>query len=271
MKTLRHFALLSVTILSLAMVSCETDSPYDPAKDPNNKTDPAEEPEKEYVVDQYGYATYTYQGFEFKFKESVIETNNAKKAIEHVRADLDKIVELIPESALNIMRRKPIWFEENNKQNSSAAWYHTWAEYPTTYGDLAAKGKCVEVTNYNYYVSWSNQNQPFMILHELCHLYHDQGLGGDNNTDITNAYNAAKKSGIYNKIYYRSHTTDPKNKWTETTSAYCMNTAWEYFAEMCEAYWGENDYYPFNYAQLKEFDTNGFNLMVKIWGARTDL
>ncbi len=32
-----------------------------------------------------------------------------------------------------------------------------------------------------------------MVLHELCHLYHDQGLGGENNQIIKQAYQNAKK------------------------------------------------------------------------------
>lgn len=47
-----------------------------------------------------------------------------------------------------------------------------------------------------------------------------------------------------------------------------MVTVWEYFSELCEAYWGENDYYPFNYEQLKEHDPVGFAMMKTIWGAK---
>jgi len=52
--------------------------------------------------------------------------------------------------------------------------------------------------------------------------------------------------------------------------AYAMNDQMEYFSEICEAYWGENDYYPFNYEDLKEYDTQGFALMEKVWGKRKD-
>ena len=50
-----------------------------------------------------------------------------------------------------------------------------------------------------------------------------------------------------------------------------MNTMGEYFSEICEAYWGENDYAPFNYAELKEKDPVGFQLMVDTWGPREDM
>lgn len=260
--------LFASALMALALMSCEKD-PVDPAKgNGNGKGDPGAG--TTYTVDQYGYATFEYEGFTFKLKESVVKTEDAQKAISHMKSDLKKIVTMgVREDILKIMRGKPIWLEENNTQNKSAAWYHTYAAYPTTYGDLAAKGKCVEITNYKYYVSWSDQNQPFMVFHELCHLYHDQGLGGDNNSTIKNAYNNAKNKGIYNEIWYRSNTSyTTEDKWTKTNQAYCMNTMWEYFSELSEAYWGENDYYPFNYMQLKEFDSMGFAAMETIWGKR---
>lgn len=233
------------------------------------KPEPEPEPEPEYIVDSHGYATYTYNGFSFKMKESEIETRKGKEAIEHMKADLDHIVSIIPEEALTVMRKKPIWMEKNNTHNSSAAWYHTWAGYPASIGDLSEKGKCVEITNFSYYVSWSNQNQPLMVLHELCHLYHDQGLGGEGNQTIKQAYQNAKSSGIYNEGWYRSNTNyTNQNQWVKTTDMYCMVTVWEYFSELSEAYWGENDYYPFNYEQLKEHDPVGFAMMESIWGPK---
>ncbi len=101
-----------------------------------------------------------------------------------------------------------------------------------------------------------------MVLHELCHLYHDQGLGGENNQIIKQAYQNAKKKELYKTGWYRGNTnyTAP-NQWTKTNDVYCMVTIWEYFAELCEAYWGENEYYPFNKEQLKEDDTEEFKMM----------
>ena len=42
------------------------------------------------------------------------------------------------------------------------------------------------------------------------------------------------------------------------------------FSEISEAYWGENDYAPFNYEDLKAKDPVGFQLMETIWGKRVD-
>lgn len=267
-KTLRRF--FAAALMAMAIVSCGKDGPIDPAKgDGSGNGDPGATPE--YTVDKDGYATYTHQGFEFKLKAGVINTDDAKKAIQHMRSDLDYVVQCFPENALKILREHPIWLEENNPKNSSAAWCHTYYENGLTYGGLAAKGHCVEITNYRNYVAWANQNQPLMVLHELAHLYHALGLGGDSNVDINSAYNNAKNKGLYKTYYYRSTLSDTKGTaYQETSSqhAYCMTNAWEFFSEMSEAYWGENDYYPFNYMQLKELDPLAFAMMEKIWGKR---
>lgn len=266
----KTFRMLLMAFVVTAAVACGKDEPYDPAKGDGNGHGTGVT-ESAYTVDKDGYATYEYKGFTYKFKKDVIGTDAAKKAMTKVQKDIDQILTIIPDEAVKVMQKKPIWFEENNTKNTSAAWYHRGAGSGLSFGGLAAKEKCVEITNYKYYVDWTAQNQPFMVLHELCHLYHDQGLGGDANSDINMAYNNAKNKGLYKTYYYRTSLSDQKGTAYEesgTNKCYCMNDAWEFFSEMSEAYWGENDYFPFNYAQLKQHDPVAFSVMEKIWGKR---
>lgn len=270
---MRKFKTFFTALLIMSVfVSCGSDTPEIPDNPGGGVVNPNPEPEeeKEYTVDSHGYATYTHEGFSFKMKEAETTTTLGVKAIKYMKEDIDHIISIIPEEALKVMRKKPIWMERNNKHNSSAAWYHTWEGYPASIGDLKEKGKCVEITNYDYYITWSDQNQPLMVLHELCHLYHDQGLGGENNQVIKHAYDNAKNNGLYKEIWYRFNTKDLQPQWIKTKDAYCMVTVWEYFSELSEAYWGENDYYPFNYEQLKEHDPVGFAMMETIWGKKTE-
>ena len=41
----------------------------------------------------------------------------------------------------------------------------------------------------------------------------------------------------------------------------------EFFAEMTETYFGVNDFYPFNRAELKEAEPEVYELMATIWGS----
>ena len=216
-----------------------------------------------------GFYTLEHEGFKFKIREDVYNTPAAQSAAEHLKKDLTEINGLMPEFALKVMKKNPIWLEKD--LTDGAAWYHAnkdWlAEQSKTDSRyMTDKFHCVELCNYVHYVSWSLQNQPYMVLHELCHLYHDQALpGGFENPDVKAAYNHAKNAGMYRNTPYR---LDSKTKYNIDV-AYAMNDQMEYFSEICEAYWGENDYYPFNYEDLKAYDKQGFDLMVKVWGERT--
>jgi len=50
--------------------------------------------------------------------------------------------------------------------------------------------------------------------------------------------------------------------------AYALNNAAEYFAELSEAYFGKNDFYPFVRGELEEFDHAGFQMIEKLWIVR---
>ena len=39
----------------------------------------------------------------------------------------------------------------------------------------------------------------------------------------------------------------------------------EYFAELSEAYWGRNDYFPYTRQELKTYDPTGFAVLEQIW------
>jgi hypothetical protein len=226
--------------------------------------------DEEKLVAVQGFYTLEHEGFKFKIREEVYETPAAQSAISHLKEDLSEINKIIPESALKVMKKNPIWLEKD--LTDGAAWYHNNRDWLAEQSEkdsryMTAKWHCVELCNYVHYVSWSDQNQPYMVLHELCHLYHDQALaGGFENPDVKAAYNHAKSSGMYKNKPYR---LDSKTVYNIDV-AYAMNDQMEYFSEICEAYWGENDYYPFNYEDLKEYDTQGFALMEKVWGKRTD-
>ncbi|MDM8000360.1 MAG: metallopeptidase, partial [Dehalococcoidia bacterium] len=97
--------------------------------------------------------------------------------------------------------------------------------------------------------------QPWVVLHELAHAYHDQVLGFDE-PRILKAYEDYKRSGhgehalLYNGRRVRHYgLTDHK----------------EFFAEMTEAYFGMDDFFPFNRAELITAEPHIYELMGAMW------
>jgi hypothetical protein len=135
--------------------------------------------------------------------------------------------------------------------------YHPDAGWLRSHGMNPAKAGAVEVASARNFLSWTVA-QPWMVLHELAHGYHDQVLGFDN-AEVRACFDAAVSAHLYDSVLgfdgkKRRHyaLTDPK----------------EYFAELTESYFGTNDFYPFVRAELKQHDPRAFDLVEKLWGVR---
>ena len=55
-----------------------------------------------------------------------------------------------------------------------------------------------------------------------------------------------------------------------TRKAYAATNYKEYFADLTEAYFGKNDFFPFTGADLKQYDPTGYQLMQEAWGQPRD-
>ena len=79
---------------------------------------------------------------------------------------------------------------------------------------------------------------PMTLLHELAHAYHNVKLGLKNKA-IKDAYANAMAKSLYLRV------PDRKNN-TKKVRAYAATNIEEYFAELTEAYFGKNDWFPHN-------------------------
>jgi hypothetical protein len=135
--------------------------------------------------------------------------------------------------------------------------YHPSAGWLKAHGYATNLAKCVHLPEAADLLTTRNINeQPWVVLHELAHAYHDQVLDFDE-PRIRQASQRFKESGhgdaalLYNGKRVRHYgLTDPK----------------EFFAEMTEAYFGLNDFFPFNRAELMTAEPEIFDLMKTIWG-----
>lgn len=101
------------------------------------------------------------------------------------------------------------------------------------------------------------QHAPETMLHELAHAYHNLELGLDHPL-IQDAYKNAMQLRLYDAVPSRSN---PEVK----ARAYAATNHEEYFAELTEAWFGRNDWYPRNRDELKQHDPIGYEMIETVW------
>ena len=167
---------------------------------------------------------------------------------------LYQIPRVIPEAALESLRKITLWVELNEPHHPCMV-YHPDPGWLRDHGMNPEKAGCVEMSNSRNFLSWTLQ-QPWMTLHELTHSYHDKVLGFENK-EVNAAYEAAVASKAYEAVLRISG---------QTEKHYALTNSREYFAELTESYFGTNDFYPFVRPELKQHDPGGYAMIQKAWG-----
>jgi hypothetical protein len=191
--------------------------------------------------------------------ESVLISDHPKEwasVQRELHKQLYQIVRVVPDEPLKKLRQITIWVHWDDPETPCMA-YHPGADWLREHKVNPDMAKGVEISNAVHFVSWTYE-QPWMVLHEMAHGYHDRFLEkGFDNPDIKAAWDAAMASKIYESV---QHWNGSKTK------HYACTNQMEYFAEASEAYFGTNDFYPFVNAELKSFDPKGFAALEAAWG-----
>ena len=209
-----------------------------------------------------GYTNYTLSGFNVLVEDSafVMNATLTGTAINLLQNKLLEISQFnIDQVKIDSLKAVPIFMDWNT--TTGAAQYHPSAAWLLANGYIVEKARCVEISNITNFINWTNQNQPYMVMHELAHAYHHRVLNY-NSSIITNAFNNVISNNMYTNVSYHIG----GGNYNIQPTAYALTDVREYFAEISEAYFGLNDYFPFNYNDLSNYDVVGFNAALVIWG-----
>jgi hypothetical protein len=163
-------------------------------------------------------------------------------ALQEVGRQLSVVLEVVPEPALAVLTEVPIWLE-NAPLHDGAGQFHRSGFWLRDNGYNPGKVGAVELNR--RVVEW-RQAMPLVVLHELAHAYHHRALL-ERTPEIEAAFAAAQASGVYG-------------------NAYAMTDPMEYFAELTEALFGQNDQTPRDRAELARIDPQGLALVAALWG-----
>lgn len=193
------------------------------------------------------------QGWRVLVHERLLaETSLCERTLKLLDVQLAQIIQAVPAGPVARLRDIPIWVERSSKQFPCMC-YHESYDWLRTHGVNPEKTGGVELANPEVFLKWVKQ-QPWMVLHELAHGYHNRFLG-DNHPGIRRCYERAKASGKYDSV----------KRENRQERHYALNNPKEYFAEATEAFFGRNDYQPFTRAELKEFDPEVYDLLERVW------
>ncbi|HZT82050.1 MAG TPA: hypothetical protein VFA26_17620 [Gemmataceae bacterium] len=202
------------------------------------------------------YETRTVEGWTVHVNKALLNEQRelGAKALRLLEVKLYDISRVVPAKALAELRKVPIWLGVEDG-SAPCAEYHPSKDWLTQHGYNPDKAKAVEIGSAARFVEWSKE-QPWMVLHELAHAYHDRVLGFDH-AGVKAAYEAAKGAKLYESVL---HVRGRKER------AYAIRNHHEYFAEGTEAYFGTNDFYPFVRGELKQHDPRLYKVLEEVWG-----
>ncbi len=200
------------------------------------------------------------EGWTIRVDDRLLEAPNdelGKKALRFLENKLADIKVVVPDDRLKKLQAVTIVLDLSHGKLTSMQ-YHPSAGWLKANGYSTDLEKCVHIPRAADLPTKRNINeQPWVILHELAHAYHDQVLGFDE-PRIVEAYEKYKKSGHGDKtLLYNG----------KRVKHYALTNHKEFFAEMTEAYFGVNDFFPFNRAELKEAEPEILALLADIWEA----
>lgn len=205
-------------------------------------------------------AEQSLQGFRVRVDERLLpggtHENAGREALLFLTAKLTEVRLVVPEDKLDRLRQVTIVLDATCG-DLRAMQYHPSGDWLEEHGYPRDLEKCVHLPRAADVATRRNVNeQPWVVLHELAHAYHDQVLGFDE-PRILAAWQAFKADG-------RGQSTLLFDG--SRTKHYGLTDQKEFFAEMTEAYFGSNDFQPFNRAELKTDHPAIFTLLTDIWG-----
>jgi hypothetical protein len=203
------------------------------------------------------------EGWKVHVDKRLLEEANAdtrEKALRVLGFKLYEITLLVPTDRLEKLRKIAIALDlECGKLTSMQ--YHPSAQWLKDNGHDPALVRMVHLPRARDLTGRMPINQqPMVILHELAHGFHDQMLDkGFQEPRIKEAWARVRDGGKFEKVAHISG--DPRRH-------YALTNPMEFFAEMTEAYFGTNDFYPFVRSQLRTDFPDVHKLLEEIWGKR---
>ena len=205
------------------------------------------------------HSTRNVEGWTVHVDRRLLDGTDVDLGRRALRLLADRLYEIklvMPGDKVQRLQQVPLWLDRTHGELRSMQ-YHPNATWLRDHGYSTQLTKCVHIPDASLFASPKHHHtQPWAVLHELAHAYHDQVLGF-NHDEIKAAWKRFVDSGRYQSVL---HIEGGVKK------HYALTDQKEFFAEMTEAYFGLNDFFPFHRAELNREEPELFVLLQTIWG-----
>lgn len=205
------------------------------------------------------HTTRAIEGWTVRVDDRLLKGEHAAvgaRALKLLEARLVAITVVVPEKALAKLRTITIQLDLDYG-DLRAMQYHPDAGWLKEHGYSDQLARCVHIPEIKDFLDPEGiHSQPWVVLHELAHGFHDQIIGFDE-PRVASAWKKFRDCGKYKSVLTASG---------KMHEHYGVTDAKEFFAEMTECYFGSNDFYPFVAGELKQADPEIFALLADIWG-----
>ncbi|MFM7161225.1 MAG: metallopeptidase [Planctomycetaceae bacterium] len=205
------------------------------------------------------HATRQVEGWQVRVDERLCRGPQAAlgaRALKLLEARLVAIAEVVPEESLTKLRTITIQLDFTHGDLVPMQ-YHPDAGWLTAHGYSAQLAKCVHIPDVADFLEPKGiRQQPWVVLHELAHGFHDQVIGFEE-PRVRAAWERFRASGKYQSVLTVTG---------ERHAHYGLTDPQEFFAELSEAYFGSNDFYPFVAGELQHAEPEIFRLLGELWG-----
>jgi dienelactone hydrolase len=176
--------------------------------------------------------------------------------MKELEVQLFRVARRLPPAAVRELREVPLWMELDDPKPLCMAYHPFGNDWLGLNQMNPDKQGAVDTGSARRFLDWTQQ-QPWMVLHELAHAFHDRLPKRFENPVVLAAFEHARDAGLYEQVL----------RWSgRDERAYALNNQMEYFAEITEAYFARNDYFPFVRAELARYDPRGLKVMKTLWG-----
>eukprot|EP00638_Chattonella_subsalsa_P009620 CAMPEP_0117736168 /NCGR_PEP_ID=MMETSP0947-20121206/1764_1 /TAXON_ID=44440 /ORGANISM="Chattonella subsalsa, Strain CCMP2191" /LENGTH=337 /DNA_ID=CAMNT_0005551397 /DNA_START=287 /DNA_END=1297 /DNA_ORIENTATION=+ len=218
------------------------------------------------------YEEFEVEGLKVNAESGVFE--KYPELHDELKKDICHNKEVLPPSAWNVINSNTcLWLNDTmqygpkrNPTFGRGMCVHPGKNWLVENGMSPKKLNGIEIYSAREYLE-ERKKYPLYLLHEMAHVFHlHYPEGGYDNKEIIQVYDAAMRSGCYEKVTLRGHDQDVFFK------AYACENQMEYFAEISTAFFSEkesdrsgNKWSPYTKSELKQIDTEGFELCNKVW------